>query len=107
MPYFIKDNSGTVDRILGMSDNPVFATKVKVGDREYLLKDLIAECRIETTDNGKIYVHPNHGKTELAENLEFARWRAEQFGEEVVLLPNPQNAKSADKDIQPMDVGLY
>lgn len=96
MPYFIKDNSGVVDRILGMSDNPAFATKVMVGDSEYLLRDLIAECRIEPTENGRIYVHPEHGKSELAENLEFARWRAETFGEEVILLPNPQNVKSAD-----------
>ena len=57
---------------------------------------IIAECRIEPTANGKIYVHPEHGKKELAENLAFARWRAEQFGEEVVLLPNPQHVKSAD-----------
>ena len=96
MPYFIKDNQGVVDKILGMSDNPTFATKVKVGEKEYLLKDLIAECRGEPTENGKIYVHPDHGKNELTENLDFARWRAEGFGEEVVLLPNPNNAKSAD-----------
>ena len=96
LPYFIRDNRGIVDRILGMSDNPVFATKIMVGNREYLLKDLIAECRVEPTEKGKIYVHPNHGRGELAENLDFARWRAEQCGEEVILLPNPQGVKSAD-----------
>lgn len=64
MPYFIRDNQKRVYGILGMSDNPVFATKVKVGDKEYLLKDLIAECRVELTENGKIYVHPGHGKNE-------------------------------------------
>ena len=96
MPYFIRDNQNRVNGILGMSDNPAFATKVKVGDKEYLLKDLIAECRVEPTENGKIYIHPDHGKNELAENLEFARWRAEIFGEEVILLPNPQHVKSAD-----------
>lgn len=96
LPYFIRDNRTVVDEILRMSDNPTFATKVKVGDREYLLKDLIAECRIEPTENGKIYVHPDHGNNELAENLEFARWRAETFGEEVILLPNPPGVKSAD-----------
>ena len=95
-PYFISENKSAVDKILGMSDNPFFATKVKVGDKEYLLKHLIAECRIEPTENGKIYVHPDHGKGELAENLDFARWRAEIFGEEVILLPNPQNVPSAD-----------
>ncbi|MGN0237593.1 MAG: hypothetical protein ACI4AK_05860 [Lepagella sp.] len=96
LPYFLRDNKGIVDEILGMSDNPSVAIKVKVGDKEYTLKELIAECRVEPTENGKIYVHPEHGKGELAENLEFARWRAEQFGEEVVLLPNPQHVKSAD-----------
>ena len=96
LPYFIRDNKTVADKILGMSDNPAFATKVKVGEKEYLLKDLIAECRVEPTENGKIYVHPDHGKNELTENLDFARWRAEGFGEEVVLLPNPNNAKSAD-----------
>ncbi|MDE6080105.1 MAG: hypothetical protein K2G35_08590, partial [Duncaniella sp.] len=95
-PYFIRDNKKIVNNILGMSDNPTFATKVTVGDKEYLLKDLIAECRIEPTENGKIYVHPNHGKNELAENLDFARWRSEMFGEEVILLPNPEGVKSPD-----------
>lgn len=96
LPNFLRDNKRRVDAILGMSDNPNVAIKVKVGDKEYTLKGLIAECRVEPSENGKIYVHPNHGKTELQENLEFARWRAEQFGEEVVLLPNPQHIKSAD-----------
>lgn len=96
LPYFLRDNKRRVDAILGMSDNPNVAIKVKVGDKEYTLKGLIAECRVEPTENGKIYVHPDHGKTELQENLEFARWRAEQFGEEVVLLPNPHGVKSAD-----------
>lgn len=96
MPYFIRDNQKRVYGILGMSDNPVFATKVKVGDKEYLLKDLIAECRVELTENGKIYVHPGHGKNERQEDFDFARWRAEQFGEEVVLLLNPHGVKSAD-----------
>lgn len=96
LPYFVKDNPGAVQTILRMSDNPAFATIVNVGDKEYLLKDLIAECRIEATENGRIYVHPDHGKGELMENLDFAKWRAERFGEEVILLPNPQGVKSAD-----------
>lgn len=56
----------------------------------------VTECRVEPSENGRIYVHPVHGKGDLKENLGFARWRAEQFGEEVVLLPNPQGVKSAD-----------
>lgn len=96
LPYFIKDNLDYVNDILRFSGHPAFATVVKVGDKEYLLKDLIAECRIEPTENGRIYVHPEHGKGEVSENLNVARWRAEQFGEEVVLLPNPQGVKSAD-----------
>ena len=96
LPYFLRDNKRRVDAILGISDNPNVAIKVKVGDKEYTLKGLITECRVEPSENGKIYVNPNHGKTELQENLEFARWRAEQFGEEVVLLPNPHGVKSAD-----------
>ena len=41
-------------------------------------------------------MHPEHGKNELTENLEFAKWRANQFGEEVILLPNPEGVKSPD-----------
>lgn len=96
LPYFIKDNRKRVDNILGMSDNPEMAVKIKIGDKEWTLKQLISECRVEPTENGRIYVHPEHGKNELAENLEFARWRAEQFGEDVILLPNPHGIKSAD-----------
>lgn len=40
--------------------------------------------------------HPKHGKNEKTENIEFAKWRANQFGEEVVLLPNLPGVKSAD-----------
>lgn len=91
LPYFIRDNKAVVDKIL-MPDRTI----IKIGDKEWKLRDLINDCHIEATENGKIYVHPDHGKGELAENLRLARWRAEQFGEEVVLLPNPQGVKSAD-----------
>ncbi len=90
LPYFLRDNMEMVRPVLDL-DNPI-----TVGDKEWSLRELISECRIEPTDNGRIYVHPDHGKNELQENLDFARWRAEQFGEEVVLLPNPQGVKSAD-----------
>ncbi len=87
---FPRDNMATVKPILSLGK------PIMIGDRERTLKELLAECRIEPTESGKIYVHPGHGKNELAENLSIARWRAEQFGEEVVLLPNPQGIKSAD-----------
>ena len=90
LPYFLRDNMEMVRPVLDL-DKPI-----TVGDKEWTLKELITECRIEPTENGRIYVHPGHGKNELQENLDFARWRAEQFGEEVVLLPNPQGVKSAD-----------
>lgn len=96
LPYFIRDNRNIVGRIISMGDDPRYATIVKVGNTEYTLKQLISECHIVETQNGKIYVHPDHGKNELEENLEFARWRAELFGEEVILIPNPQHVKSAD-----------
>lgn len=96
MPYFIRDNRERVDGILSISDNSAESVIIKIGDKEWKLKELIAECRTEPTENGKLYVHPGHGRNELQENLDFARWRAEQFGEEVILLPNPQGVKSAD-----------
>lgn len=96
LPYFIADNRKHVNRILGISPMQEVNNIIRLGDHEWSLDDLISECRIEPTENGKIYVHPEHGKSELAENLEFARWRAEQFGEEIILLPNPNGVKSAD-----------
>lgn len=96
LPYFIADNRKRVNKILGIVSKQEEGSLIRLGDHEWSLDDLISECRIEPTENGKIYVHPDHGKSELAENLEFARWRAEQFGEEVILLPNPNGVKSAD-----------
>lgn len=90
LPYFIADNKARVNAILGLNKT------VTIGNREWTIRELIGECRAEKTGNGRVYVHPSHGKGELAENLEFAKWRANQFGEEVILLPNPQNVKSAD-----------
>lgn len=90
LPYFVKDNMAMVRPILAL-DKPI-----KIGDKEWTLRELIAESEVESTKNGKIYKHPGHGKSELKENLEFAKWRAEQFGEEVILLPNPHGGKSAD-----------
>lgn len=90
LPYFLSDNTAIVRPLLSMEQT------INIGDKEWTVRDLITECKVEATTNGKIYVHPAHGKNELAENLEFARWRAEQFGEEVILLPNPQRVKSAD-----------
>lgn len=96
LPYFIADNRKRVNKILGIVSKQEEGSLIRLGDQEWTVDELIGECRIEPTENGKIYVHPDHGKSELAENLEFARWRAEQFGEEVILLPNPQNIKSPD-----------
>lgn len=96
LPYFIADNRKRVDNILGIVSGHEEGSLIRLGDQEWTVDELIGECRIEPTENGKIYVHPDHGESELAENLEFARWRAEQFGEEVILLPNPQNIKSPD-----------
>ena len=96
LPYFIADNRKRVNKMLGIVSGHEKGSLIRLGDQEWTVDDLIGECRIEPTENGKIYVHPDHGESELAENLEFARWRAEQFGEEVILLPNPQNIKSPD-----------
>lgn len=96
LPYFIADNRKRVNKMLGIVSGHEEGSLIRLGDQEWTVDELIGECRIEPTENGKIYVHPDHGKSELAENLEFARWRAEQFGEEVILLPNPQNIKSPD-----------
>lgn len=90
LPYFVADNKAKVNAILGLNKT------VAIGDREWTIRELIGECRAEKTENGRVYVHPTHGKGELAENLEFAKWRANQFGEEVILLPNPQGVTSAD-----------
>lgn len=96
LPYFIADNRKRVNKMLGIVSGNEEGSLIRLGDQEWTVDELIGECRIEPTENGKIYVHPDHGESELAENLEFARWRAEQFGEEVILLPNPQNIKSPD-----------
>lgn len=96
LPYFIADNRKRVNKMLGIVSGHEEGSLIRLGDQEWTVDELIGECRIEPTENGKIYVHPDHGESELAENLEFARWRAEQFGEEVILLPNPQNIKSPD-----------
>ena len=96
LPYFIADNRKRVNKMLGIVSGHEEGSLIRLGDEEWTVDELIGECRIEPTENGKIYVHPDHGESELAENLEFARWRAEQFGEEVILLPNPQNIKSPD-----------
>lgn len=96
LPYFIADNRKRVNKMLGIVSGHEKGSLIRLGDQEWTVDELIGECRIEPTENGKIYVHPDHGESELAENLEFARWRAGQFGEEVILLPNPQNIKSPD-----------
>lgn len=96
LPYFIADNRKRVNKMLGIVSGHEEGSLIRLGDQEWTVDELIGECHIEPTENGKIYVHPDHGESELAENLEFARWRAEQFGEEVILLPNPQNIKSPD-----------
>lgn len=42
LPYFIKDNRKRVVNILGMGDNPGMAVKIKIGDKEWTLKQLIS-----------------------------------------------------------------
>lgn len=93
LPYFIQDNVGVVEQAMG---KPGVLTTITVGGTKYRVSKLIEECQIIPTSQGKVYLHPKHGKPEKAENLDFARWRAEQFGEEVILLPNPSSKKSAD-----------
>lgn len=93
LPYFIADNPRFVESALG---KPGFLTTITLGDEKIRLSALIDECKVIATTDGKVYLHPGHGKGEKAVNLEFARWRAEAFGEEVVLLPNPQGVKSPD-----------
>lgn len=96
LPYFIADNRKCVEDILKKDNEEDESVTIKIGDRSWTLKEMISECTVEKTENGRIYLHPEHGKTEKAENLDFARWRAEHFNEEVILLPNPQGTKSAD-----------
>lgn len=96
VPYFIADNRKCVEDILKKDNDSDDSVTIKIGDRTWTLKELISECTVEKTENGKIYLHPEHGKTEKAENLDFARWRAEHFNEEMILLPNPPHVTSAD-----------
>lgn len=96
LPYFIADNRKCVEDILKKDNEEDESITIKIGDRSWTLKEMISECTVEKTENGRIYLHPEHGKTEKAESLDFARWRAEHFNEEVILLPNPQGTKSAD-----------
>lgn len=98
LPYFIRDNQQRATKILEDREgvNRLDTNKIKIGDKEWTIREIITECKIVETENGKVYLHPNHGKNEVSENLEFVKWRAEHFNEEVVLLPNLQNVKSAD-----------
>lgn len=96
LPYFIADNKKCVEDILKKDNEEDESVTIKIGDRTWTLKEMISECTVEKTENGRIYLHLEHGKTEKSENLDFARWRAEHFNEEVVLLPNPPHVTSAD-----------
>ena len=57
-------------------------------------------CEDEYTDiptqSGKVRVHQNHGTSEKEENISIAKYFAEKYGEEIDLIPNPNNEKSAD-----------
>jgi hypothetical protein len=90
LPYYLRDNSKYVDATTSLLNI------VTVGNDTYVIKDLLNECSKVETANGAVHVHPNHGKTEYTENLNMAQWRANDFGEEVILLPNPSSGKSAD-----------
>jgi hypothetical protein len=90
LPYYVQDNTKYVD------DTTALLESITVGKDTYILKDLLKECYKVETENGTVYVHPNHGKPEYAENLIMAKWRANEFGEQVVLLPNTGNGTSAD-----------
>lgn len=93
LPYFIKDNTRYVETALKKQG---FFTTIMLGGEKIRLSSLIGESSLIETTDGKVYLHPAHGKGEAAENIAIARWRAETFGEEVILLPNPQGVKSPD-----------
>lgn len=48
------------------------------------------------TKRGVVRIHPDHGKGEAESNIIAARYLAEKYNQEIDLLPNPNNAKSAD-----------
>ena len=48
------------------------------------------------TDNGKVYVHTEHGKIELAENTRIATYFANKYGQEIYLLKREDKTKCAD-----------
>lgn len=64
----------------------------------------IAECKEKDTTlykpvkdtNGLVMEHPEHGKTERDENIEFAKYFANKYGHKIYLLKRDDNAKCAD-----------
>jgi hypothetical protein len=90
LPYYVQDNREYVDTTTTLLNS------ITVGKETYVLKDLIKECTKIQTGNGAVYAHPLHGKAEYAENLRLAQWRADEFGEQVILLPKSNNGVSAD-----------
>lgn len=89
IPYFLSDNKDYM--IVAM--NP---ETIKIGGKEHQIKDLIIESTLIQTDHGKVYVHPNHGKNEKEYNESIAKWLANEYDEEIILLPTPHNITSAD-----------
>lgn len=73
-----------------------YKDSIELNGKEIRIRTLIAQSKVIDTENGKVYLHPAHGKTEKAENIEFAKWRANAYGEKVILIPNPPRVKSAD-----------
>lgn len=91
LPYFLSDNKEYWEKAETQYEPAIY-----IGEKEYRIKEIIAESQIIETENGKVYLHPKHGKNERAYNEEIAKWRANNFGEEIILLPNPNNITSAD-----------
>lgn len=49
-----------------------------------------------TTSKGRLRIHEEHGEDEKEENIWTGTYLAEKYGEEIDLIPNPNNEKSAD-----------
>jgi hypothetical protein len=90
LPYYIQNNLKYVDATTSLLKS------ITVGEDTYVIKDLLNECKRIETENGAVYVHPSHGKQEYQENIQMAKWRANDFGEQIILLPKANAGFSAD-----------
>lgn len=85
LPYFLADSMEYWN-----TENELKEQIISIGEKEYSVKGIIAGSKIIETEKGKVYLHSDHGKNERAYNEKIAKWRANNFGEEIILLPNPK-----------------